>query len=247
MRVKTGLLLAILLVVLTAIAACGGGGGGSAGSSTVHYGKAVAGGTITLDWDAPTTNTDGTPLTDLAGYKIYYGPTPGNYTTALDVGNVRTFAVNNLTEGLTYYFSVAAYNSARVESSFSNEVSKTLPSPQVTVTTFIITASADSGGTITPAGTTVVNYGANQTFTIAPDAGYDVATVLVDGVSQGAVTTYTFTSVTANHTIAAAFAQNPNFITESNNYDTSTFETNDDDDGWVWEALAGGAVSFAGK
>jgi len=172
-------------------------------------------GTITLNWDAPTTNTDGTPLTDLAGYTIYYGPTSGNYTNALDVGKVTTSAVNNLTDGLTNYFSVTAYNSAGVESSYSNEVSKTPPppSPQVALTTFMITATADIGGTITPAGTTGVNYGANQTFTMAPSAGYHVATVLVDGVSKGAVTTYTFTSVTANHTIAASFAINADTIT----------------------------------
>jgi List-Bact-rpt repeat protein len=173
-------------------------------------------GTVTLHWDAPTTNTDGTPLTDLAGYIIYYGPTSGNYTNSLDVGNVMTSVVNNLTDGLTNYFTVIAYNSAGVESSFSNEVNKTLPLPPpppssspVTVMTFMITASADIGGTITPAGTTGVNYGANQTFTIAPYADYHVATVLVDGVSKGAVTTYTFTNVIAAHTIAATFTQNP--------------------------------------
>ncbi len=184
-----------------------GGGGNDAGTSARQAVTAVAG-TVTLAWDAPTTNTDGTPLTDLAGYKIYYGPTSGSYTNTLDVGNVTTSVVNNLTDGLTYYFTVSAYNSAGVESSFSNEVSKTLPSTQSTLTTFTITATADIGGTITPAGTTGVNYGANQTFTIAPGAGYYVATVLVDGVSKGAVTTYTFTSVTANHTIAASFAIN---------------------------------------
>jgi hypothetical protein len=209
------------------LSSCGGGGGGGndTGTSATHAVTAFAG-TIKLAWDAPTTNIDGTPLTDLAGYKIYYGPTSGSYTNTLDVGNVTTSAVNNLTDGLTYYFTVSAYNSAGVESSFSNEVSKTLPSTQLTLTAFTVTATADIGGTITPAGTTGVNYGANQTFTIAPGAGYYVATVLVDGESTGAVTTYTFTSVTANHTIAATFAQNPSStITASNNYDTAIFET----------------------
>ena len=44
-------------------------------------------GTATPSWDAPTTNADGTPLTDLAGYKVYYGPSSGNYSQAIDVGN----------------------------------------------------------------------------------------------------------------------------------------------------------------
>ena len=193
----------------------------------MHAVTAVAG-TKTLAWDPPATNTDGTPLTDLAGYEIYYGPTPGNYTNTLDVGNVTTSVVNNLTDGSTYYFAVTAYNSAGVESGFSNEVNATPPPPppQLTVTTFTITATADIGGSITPAGTTGVSSGANQTFTIAPSAGYHVAAVLVDGASMGAVTTYTFTSVTANHTIAASFAINTYTVTAS--------------------ADAGGAISPAG-
>jgi Fibronectin type III domain len=200
------------------LSSCGGGGGGVGGGgndAAISAKQAVTAfaGTITLAWDAPTTNTDGTPLTDLAGYKIYYGPTSGSYTNTLDVGNVTTSEVNDLTDGNTYYFTVSAYNSAGVESSFSNEVSKTLPSSQSNLTTFTITATADIGGTITPAGTTGVNYGDNQTFTIAPDAGYYVAAVLVDGMSQGAIATYTFTSVTANHTIAASFAINSYPIT----------------------------------
>src|SRR5207244_3605 len=69
-----------------------------------------------------------------------------------------------------------------------------------------ITASAGPHGAISPAGTTSLDCGANQTFTITPDACYHVADVLVDGASVGAVTSYTFTNVTANHTIAATFA-----------------------------------------
>ena len=58
---------------------------------------------------------------------------------------------------------------------------------------------------ITPSGATSVNYGANQTYTIAATTGYTLSSVTVDGVSVGSVTSYTFSSVTANHTIAAAF------------------------------------------
>ncbi|TMQ71859.1 MAG: T9SS type A sorting domain-containing protein [Candidatus Eisenbacteria bacterium] len=70
-----------------------------------------------------------------------------------------------------------------------------------------LTASAGSNGTISPSGAVVVDHGTSQTFTITPDLHYHVADVLVDGVSVGAVTTYTFSNVTANHTIAASFAQ----------------------------------------
>jgi hypothetical protein len=71
---------------------------------------------------------------------------------------------------------------------------------------FTITASAGAGGSISPVGGVVVGCGSNQTFTITPDPCYHVTDVLVDGISVGAVTSYTFTNVTANHTISASFS-----------------------------------------
>jgi hypothetical protein len=70
---------------------------------------------------------------------------------------------------------------------------------------YTITASAGAGGTISPSGAVSVGAGSNQTFTISANTGFSIADVLVDGVSAGAVTNYTFTNVTANHTIAASF------------------------------------------
>jgi hypothetical protein len=61
-------------------------------------------------------------------------------------------------------------------------------------------------GTISPSGAVAVVCGSNQTFTITPDPNHHVLDVLVDGVSQGPVASYTFTNVTAAHTIAASFA-----------------------------------------
>jgi len=81
-------------------------------------------GSATLAWNAPTTYTDGTPAT-VAGFKIYYGTSSGNYTTTIDAGNVTTFTVNNLSPG-TYYFTVTAYDASRVESNYSNEGNKTI-------------------------------------------------------------------------------------------------------------------------
>ncbi len=72
---------------------------------------------------------------------------------------------------------------------------------------YTITASSGANGIVTPAGTTTVNSGGSQTYTITPATGYSVSGVLVDGTSVGAVTTYTFSSLTANHTISATFAQ----------------------------------------
>ncbi len=55
-----------------------------------------------------------------------------------------------------------------------------------------------------------MNYGSNQTFTITPNTRYHVVNVLVDGSSVGAVTTYTFSNITANHTISATFSNTYN-------------------------------------
>ncbi|NPV88376.1 copper amine oxidase N-terminal domain-containing protein [Coprothermobacteraceae bacterium] len=76
---------------------------------------------------------------------------------------------------------------------------------QLEVRQLRIDASAGSGGTISPAGTIPLVHGSSQTFTITPDPGYRVAGVLVDGKSVGATTSYTFTNVTENHKIYAAF------------------------------------------
>ena len=71
-----------------------------------------------------------------------------------------------------------------------------------------IDATADEHGKIDPAGTITVPKGESKTFTITPDSGYHIKDVLVDGKSVGAVSTYTFKEVVADHTIHAAFAEN---------------------------------------
>ena len=73
--------------------------------------------------------------------------------------------------------------------------------------TYNITATAGANGSISPPGTTVVDYSGSQTYTIAPNVGYAIADVKVDNVSQGAISTYTFTNVQAAHTISATFGQ----------------------------------------
>jgi hypothetical protein len=77
------------------------------------------------------------------------------------------------------------------------------------VPTFTISASAGANGVISPSGSLSVSYGSNQTFAISPVSGYNVADVLVDGASVGAVTSYTFTNITAEHTITATFEPTP--------------------------------------
>ena len=78
---------------------------------------------------------------------------------------------------------------------------------------YTITAYAGTGGSISPSGTVELDPGASRTFTITPNTGNVVASVLVDGSNVGAVTSYTFSNVTANHAISATFEANPNTYT----------------------------------
>ena len=81
------------------------------------------------------------------------------------------------------------------------------------VNTYTITATAGENGSISPSGTVTVTAGENPTFTITPDRGYHIQDVLVDGVSVGAVSSYPFENVEANHTITATFAKDADPVT----------------------------------
>lgn len=72
---------------------------------------------------------------------------------------------------------------------------------------YIITSLAGSNGSITPLGSNTVGSGTNDTFTVIPNPGFQVAEVLVDGASIGPVHTYTFNNIKANHTISASFSK----------------------------------------
>ncbi len=76
------------------------------------------------------------------------------------------------------------------------------------IDTLTVSATAGANGSISPSGSVAVLYGSDQGFTITPDAGFHVLDVTVDGSSIGAAAKYTFTNVTANHTIAATFSAN---------------------------------------
>lgn len=76
-----------------------------------------------------------------------------------------------------------------------------------TVSSYTIKASAGNGGNISPSGNVTVKRGEDQSFHINPINGYRISDVIVDGKSVGAVSTYTFDSVKANHTIEVKFAK----------------------------------------
>jgi hypothetical protein len=90
---------------------------------------ALGTGSATLSWTAPTQNADGSPLTNLASYRIHWGTASGNYTNSVTINNpgLTTFVVDNLLSGTTYYFATTAGNSLGVFSGYSNEATKTIP------------------------------------------------------------------------------------------------------------------------
>ncbi|HUQ51316.1 MAG TPA: fibronectin type III domain-containing protein, partial [Gammaproteobacteria bacterium] len=86
------------------------------------------GSSATLTWQPPALNTDGTPLTDLSAFKVYWGTTQGTYPYSAQISNVaaRTHTVTGLQTG-QWYFVVTALNSKGVESPKSNVWTKTVP------------------------------------------------------------------------------------------------------------------------
>jgi hypothetical protein len=82
---------------------------------------------VTLSWEAPTSNTDGTALTDLAGYRIYYGSSPSDLSQTVEISSVgmQTYVLDDLPSG-TWYFAVMALTRSGDESAPSNIVGKTI-------------------------------------------------------------------------------------------------------------------------
>ena len=90
--------------------------------------QAVATGSATLSWAPPTQNTDGSALTDLAGFKIYWGPAAGTYPNSVTLNNpgLSTYVVESLASG-TYFFAASAVNASGAESALTTPASKTIP------------------------------------------------------------------------------------------------------------------------
>jgi len=87
----------------------------------------TASASVTLNWQPPTTNIDGTPLTDLAGYRIYYGTDLENLSEVIDLPNpgLTSYVVDELTPS-TWYFAATSLNSRGLESSLSDPVIRDL-------------------------------------------------------------------------------------------------------------------------
>jgi uncharacterized protein (TIGR02145 family) len=122
-----------------------------------------------------------------------------------------------------YYFVSWSDDVLTAERTDTNITSNLSLTATFAINSYTLTSSAGAHGTITP--TDTVNYGSNKTFTITPDTGYLISDVLVDDVSVGTDSTYTFTNVTANHTISATFAISFACGTSTVSYGGQTYST----------------------
>src|SRR5512143_106892 len=157
--------------------------------------------TFTLDVYTVTATADvNGSITPSGTMTVNKGDSP-TYTITPDAGyDVQSVIVDGVNKGAVTSYAFASIAANHTINAYFK------------VKTFTITVSAGTGGNITwPLGTTTLNIGTTQTSTITPTAGYHILDVQVDGVSVGAVGTYTFTNVTNNHTIAATFEANPSY------------------------------------
>ena len=114
-HLQRGLLTAALMIAV---------GLGTIGCGEIASIEGIGSNSLMLSWNAPTTNEDGSPLNDLAGYKLYYGNAPGIYSNVITVGEYTTAEIGDLGSG-TYYLTVTAYDIYGNESAFSNEIDHT--------------------------------------------------------------------------------------------------------------------------
>jgi hypothetical protein len=127
-------------------------------------------------------------------------------TTKVSSGGSQTYTITpnsgyNVQDVMVDYVSKGAITTY----TFDNVTNSHTITASFTPANYTITASVSGSGSITPSGTTIVNAGGSQTYTLTPDPGYIVSYVVVDGRNVGAPTSYTFTNVTWNHTIKPYF------------------------------------------
>ncbi|MEG0090585.1 MAG: S-layer homology domain-containing protein, partial [Oscillospiraceae bacterium] len=205
------------------------------GTVTVPGGSTVTppgGGTITVPEGGGTVSGGGDIVTNITVATVSVAPT----TASVEKGKTQQFTAtvkgtNNPPQTVTWtlegYIGTASSISAsglltvgsgetaqtitvKATSTFDTTKNDTaaVTVTSTPITTYTITASASTGGSISPSGNVTAVRGENKTFTITASSGYSISSVTVDGANQGAISSYTFSNVQAPHTITAAFSKN---------------------------------------
>lgn len=154
-------------------------------------------------------------------YTIYASAGPNGSidpagSISVDYGTFKTF---NIIPNTGYHVADVLVDGSSVGPqttyTFPNVTAGHTISAAFALNTLTLTATAGSGGSITPPGTTTVGRGSSQTFYFLPDPCYRVADVVIDGSSIGARSSYTFTNITTDHTISASFVLNSYTLTST--------------------------------
>ena len=153
---------------------------------------------VQLTWDAPL-QTNGTSVTNLAGYRLYYGSQSHQYQAMIPVGLTTTYTVTNVSAGQTYYFAVKAYSTTGAESAFSNEASVTLPvssKPSITLSA--------APATIVPGQAATLTWSATNATSCAAPWTTSKATAGSQSGKPTATTTYTMSCTGTSGTSTAS-------------------------------------------
>ena len=223
--------------------------------SLVRHGRAVSKGAITsytfTDIQSSqtitayfTTITYSITVTQTANGSI----SPGT-TSRIQPGTTRTYTI---TPNSGYHVETLTVDGAPVTPATSYTFTNVTADHTIAATfaanpTYTITASATGSGTITPSGATPILGGQNQTYTIAPAGGQRIDKVLVNGVNKGAVTSYTFGNVQANHSIEAYFVVNSYTVTATANGANGGTITNSVDASVITSTGSGSVLVPAGQ
>lgn len=193
----------------------------------VFYAGSALAGTATVSWNA---NAE----SDLAGYKIYYGTGQRTgtdpkvcglcgYASTINVGNVRTYTFNNLTDGQTYYFSVSAYDTSNNEGVFSTQVSKVVPPPPLTpdITSPTVSITSPSAGTVSGS-ITFSATASDPAVSGAVTSGLSLLSLFIDGSLYATSSTAsisksldTTTLTNTSHTLSAQARDNAGNISQT--------------------------------
>lgn len=194
-------------------------GGSQTFTITPNSGYRIA--TLVVDGSSTTTSSSYTFSNVTASHTIVATFAPGSYivtvtqstngtispsTVSVPFGESQQFTVTPNTGYSITSVTIDGVNQGAISSYTFNSVSSThTVTADFTLIEFAITASSGSKGSISPQGTVSVGYGGSQSFSFTADEGYKVSDVLVDGYSIGAVASYNFTNVVADHTIVVSY------------------------------------------